>query len=375
MAYNVLKGVVEGSVDQHGDQEIGGVKVFKNTISASVFYDTDAQSPCATMKDVALVTLHGTTKNSILTLTGDKTVTANYNLTFEDGILGTKEVHATSFKGSADGLYGIRADKIVGTVNAENISHGPGLKNIRGHLQVSVAEGLSAGDDGIEIVTGPETGFSIVGGKLSVNAERAAQINTSGQNLSDADLLLVTDTSRGTLHSTTLANLYDGYLKIKTPQPTGKNGSVQLKSSDGFQSSDRLEYDTSTNTLKVEGKIKTSTVHIEEALRTSGAVYGNIVRASSEIYEVTEHDYTILCDSYDNPVIIMLPPACNNTGRIINIKKANTDKYNIRSNPVAIKVKEGNIDLKNNIILKTNYSSRTLQSDGENWWIISAKGT
>ena len=29
MAYNVLKGAVEGSVDQHADQEIGGVKVFK----------------------------------------------------------------------------------------------------------------------------------------------------------------------------------------------------------------------------------------------------------------------------------------------------------------------------------------------------------
>ena len=48
MAYNVLKGKVEGSVDQHADQEIEGVKVFKNTISASIFYDTDAQSPCAT---------------------------------------------------------------------------------------------------------------------------------------------------------------------------------------------------------------------------------------------------------------------------------------------------------------------------------------
>ena len=45
MAYNVLKGSVDGSVDQHADQEISWVKVFKNTISASVFYDTDAQSP------------------------------------------------------------------------------------------------------------------------------------------------------------------------------------------------------------------------------------------------------------------------------------------------------------------------------------------
>ena len=54
MAYNVLKGLVEGSVDQYGDQQIEGVKVFKSTISASVFYDTDAESPCATLKDVGI---------------------------------------------------------------------------------------------------------------------------------------------------------------------------------------------------------------------------------------------------------------------------------------------------------------------------------
>ena len=50
MAYNVVNGIVSGSVDQHADQEISGIKIFKNTISASVFYDTDAQSPCATEK-------------------------------------------------------------------------------------------------------------------------------------------------------------------------------------------------------------------------------------------------------------------------------------------------------------------------------------
>lgn len=374
MAYNVLKGNVEGSVDQHADQEIEGVKVFKSTISASVFYDTDAQSPCATMKDVALVTLKGTTKNSILTLTGDRTATANYNLTFEDGVLSTKIINAESFAGSADGLHGIRADKIVGNVHAENILHGPGLKNIRGGLQVDVGEGISLGNDGIEISLGPESGLSIVGGNLAVSAEKAAQINTRGQNLSDADLLLVTDTSRGTLHSTTLANLYDGYLKVKTPQPIGKLGSLQFKSSDGFESSDKMTYSTSTDTLKVGGKLDATKINVEDSLRCSGAVYGNIVTVKSETYEATEQDYTILCDSYDNPVIVFLPPACNNSGRIITVKKANADKYNIRSNPVAIKVKEGTIDLKDNIILKTNYSTRTMQSDGENWWVISAKG-
>ena len=87
MAYNVLKGIVEGSVDQHADQEIEGIKVFKSTISASVFYDTDAQSPCATVKDVALTKINGATKNSILVYNGAGEATVNYNLTFSDDML------------------------------------------------------------------------------------------------------------------------------------------------------------------------------------------------------------------------------------------------------------------------------------------------
>jgi len=35
MAYNVLKGKVDGSVDQYADQEIDGVKRFKNTLGFS----------------------------------------------------------------------------------------------------------------------------------------------------------------------------------------------------------------------------------------------------------------------------------------------------------------------------------------------------
>ena len=54
MAYNVLKGNVSGSVDQHGNQEIDGIKTFLNVVSASMFYDTDAQSPCATENNVAI---------------------------------------------------------------------------------------------------------------------------------------------------------------------------------------------------------------------------------------------------------------------------------------------------------------------------------
>ena len=72
---------------------------------------------------------------------------------------------------------------------------------------------------------------------------------------------------------------------------------------------------------------------------------------------------------------ITLPPACNSHGRVLNIKKVNTDKEDLRSYPIRIKVNEGTLDGAAEAILKTNYSSRTLQSDGENWWVIGSKGT
>ena len=104
MAYNVLKGTVAGSVDQYGDQEIDGIKVFKNTISASVFYDTDAQSPCATLKDVPIQKLSGGTLNAMITYQGEREAKTEYNLTFDGTTLKTKEVRAERLFGSAEGL-------------------------------------------------------------------------------------------------------------------------------------------------------------------------------------------------------------------------------------------------------------------------------
>ncbi len=84
MAYNVLKGKVDGSVDQYGDQEIDGIKIFKNTISASVFYDTDAESPCATMRDVAVTKIVGGTAKNLLTYEGSSEIKAHHNLTYDE---------------------------------------------------------------------------------------------------------------------------------------------------------------------------------------------------------------------------------------------------------------------------------------------------
>ena len=96
MAYNIFKGAVEGSVDQYADQEIDGVKIFKNTISASVFYDTDARSPCATMKDVAITKIEGGRRGSVLVHDVDKKVRAQHDLFYEEGTLRVPKLMALS---------------------------------------------------------------------------------------------------------------------------------------------------------------------------------------------------------------------------------------------------------------------------------------
>ena len=91
MAYNVLKGNVSGSVDQHGNQEINGIKTFINVVSASMFYDTDAQSPCATENNVAIKKLKADTQYGILTYEGDGYAKSHYNLSFDGVTLRTHE--------------------------------------------------------------------------------------------------------------------------------------------------------------------------------------------------------------------------------------------------------------------------------------------
>jgi surface antigen len=107
----------------------------------------------------------------------------------------------------------------------------------------------------------------------------------------------------------------------------------------------------------------------------NGAVHHNIDKITDAEYHVRPEDYTILCDASQNKIKVVLPPAVNNNGRVLIIKKTNSDKYKINSNQIEVSCEEGNIDINDKITIKMNYSSRTLQSDGENWWIIGTKGS
>ena len=235
MAYNVLKGLVEGSVDQYGDQKIEGVKVFQSTISASVFYDTDAESPCATMKDVAITKLSGGRKNGLISYDSDGAAKVNHNLVYKDNTLDVENIVATTFNGSAEGLCNIPVTKFAGEIKANFIKHGRGLRNVEGELQVFAGDGIKVEDGNVDINLNSRSGLSIKNKQLYIDPTKSQPITQGGQNLSDQDLLLVGDISRNQLQNTTLKNLYDNYIDMKIPKATGDNGQLQIKSKNGYR--------------------------------------------------------------------------------------------------------------------------------------------
>ena len=374
MAYNVLKGKVEGSVDQHGDQEIGGVKVFKNTVSASVFWDTDAQSPCATIKDVAVTEIKGQSKGGVLTYDSEGVLKTDYRFTFIDDTVKVKHVETDTIAGSAEKLINLPTNKFDGEIDATFINYSEGLQNVRGALRVKTTDCLSVDDEGIGIKLEPESGLWLKGNKLTVDLRKTERINSGGQNLSDDDLLLVSDVSTNRTNNTTLKNLYDSYISLKVPHASGPVGSLQIKGKSEFESCPKLNYDVAESALKVEGKIKSRAVHVDKKLVCDGAVYHSITKTSDAVYQVVDSDYTILCDSSANKITVELPAPCNSAGRILVIKKANSDRYKLNSSVVEIRCEESKIDISDSVILKSNYSARTLQSDGETWLVINKIG-
>lgn len=375
MAYNVLKGTVVGSVDQHADQEIEGIKVFKNVVKARTFYDTESDSPCATLKDVGVNKIENSTVHGIVTFKDAGTLRVEPSLTFQDNTLKVRNVEASNFKGSGEYLINLPADSISGVIDAQKIGHSDGLHNVRGKLQVRCGPGISTDGGTVNVAISPIGGLSARDGMLVVDPSKTEPITQAGQNLSDDDLLIVSDISHNTARHTTLKNFYEKYVKVRTPAPAGAHNQIQLKGNSGFASSAKLSYDTARDVLNVDGQIAAFNVEIANSLRTRGGIIASIKTISEERYEINDTDYTILCNSVKTPMKVVLPPACNNKGRILNIKKANENKYNLRSFPVIIEATEGSIDLGSDIVMKMNYSSRTLQSDGENWWVIGTKGS
>jgi len=375
MAYNVLKGKVDGSVDQHADQEIDGVKIFKSAISASVFYDTDAQSPCATLKDVVVKKIKSQSVGGIMVWDGNGEVATNRKLRFNGDTLTTYNLIAHTLRGSAAGLTNVPSDQFEGEISAKYINHGNGLHNVRGALQVRASGGIKIEDGSVALSINPNSGLMLKGDKLTISPVSTPPINSKGQNLSDDDVLLVSDISRDKVTGTTLRNLYDNYIRLKVPQAAGAKNQVQFKGASGFTSSESLIFDEKQSTLNVSGKVKGHEIVSSLSLRCNGAVYKNVTKTNEAEYTVESEDYTVICDTSANSVNIQLPAPCNNKGRILIIKKIDSNKHKFASNYLKLTCEDGRIDIGSEVTIKMNYSTRTLQCDGENWWIIGSKGS
>ena len=172
-----------------------------------------------------------------------------------------------------------------------------------------------------------------------------------------------------------MSNLYDNFLSIKVPHAVGSSGELQYKGKREFESSTNLSFDATSNTLNVEGKVKSNHIVSSQKLVSEGAVHFNVTKIVSKTYNVQDDDYTILCDSVENKITVNLPPPQNNVGRILIIKKTNASKYKLNSHIVSVVCEEGPIEIGSQADIKMNYSSKTFQSDGENWWIIGSNGS
>ena len=384
MAYNVLKGLVEGSVDQHADQEIDGVKVFKNTVSAATFYDTDAQSPCATENNVAIKKLLSDNQYGVLTYHGDKIAKSNHNLRFDGKVLMTDKAVIKSLSGSGAGLKDVPAQHLSGKVAASSIDYGLGLDDKRGVLKIKISQGIACDEEGIAVEIGPSSGLDFKNKKLVVNPDNCLNIQAGGQNISDTDLLLLYDSSRGQVRHSTLKNLYDGYVNLKTPHAAGNRNCVQFKGVRDFEASQDFTYEPSAKTLAIKGITKTLDLQVSRNLESNnkllmnGAVFKSIKMVEDKNYIVQDTDNTLLFNTSKNNIVASLPPAKENSGRVLIIKKVchETDKYKI-NNTHSLKIKSDGelIDFSNELIIKSNYSVRTVQSDGNKWWIINKSGS
>ena len=381
MAYNVIKGKMDGLVGQHGDQEIEGIKVFKNVLSASVFYDTDAESPCATENKVAFDELVFGIPNGILVYEGDKKVKTPSNLTFDGSILHGDHAHFGFFKGSAKELHHIPGEKVIGKVKGENVNYGSGLEAHRGVLKVCAKNGITVLEEGVQVDVAMDGGLSFKNQKLVINPSHTVDIATGGQNISDGDMILIHDLTRGEVRHTTVKNLYDASIALKIPQPAGVRHSLQYKGAKECEGSANLIFDPRSDVLSVKGTVKALSAQISEKmeingdLEINGALYKDIKVVKDKTYDFQASDSTVLFDTTEHRIEATLPHPKDNRGRIITIKTFAEQKYKLSCHALTIATEGGLIDFSKEIRIKNNYSIRTFHCDGENWWIVNRSGT
>jgi len=371
MAYNVLDGTVDYSttqhtelVDAHANQEIKGTKTIVGTLIAK-----DGRE----IVPPAITEIEGGSKNALLTYQMDSKAKAEFNLTFDGKTLMTKDIQAQTFQGSAAALTNLPTNQFNGTISARFLELGHGIKDARNKLQVQPGNGLTVDSEGVSVSLLSKGGVAFKNKRLVVDPKSCSSVTAGGQNLSDDDLVVLHDASRSEVRNTTLANLYSSYVDSKIPHSVGPLNSLQLKAKNGFSASPSLTFQE--DVLNVDGKVAADALVVSGRADFEGVITRNIKTVSSSTYDVGDTDYTVLCDTSNNKMKVTLPSACDNEGRVVVIKKINTDKFKLKADSLTIDAEGGDIDFRKSVEVKFTYSALTLQSDGTKWWIIGRMGT
>jgi len=351
MAYNTtndeVKKTQQTMLDKDTEQHIGGRKVFVGGIEAESFKFLTGEE----LKRPAIEAINNDASGRILISDGNKTATGTPHLEYKKGILLCHRAHFDFLQGSAKLLKEVPAAELKGKLPATTIP-------------LVEKGGLSVRED-----------------SLVVDFSNLFSIKIQGQTLSDGDEVLVYDASHGELRKTTLKTLYHDYINSHIQHPGGGANNIQFRKGRSFGGSANFTFDGVKNRLTLNGHMETTSLDVlgnlnaKSTLTCGGAISAPIKTVANTSYTVDPDDYTILADLSANNVDVYLPDAAQNEGRILNIKAANTKKYTLKSNTLTIKSQGGLIDLFEEMTVKMNYSVRTLQSDGTNWWIIGTKGT
>jgi hypothetical protein len=338
---------IDHAIDNFSDEKIGGNKIFTKTVIAKGFQLHDGRE----ITPPAVEVIKNNQAGSLLLATGTPLVETTPNLSYDNGVLLGRKLKFDSIEGNGSLLSHLDAGALEGTLNLETIK------------------------------LPPNSAISTANNQLYVDFDAATPMSKTGQTVSDGDKLLLFDTSQNGLRQTTFAELYRDYIKTKGHHPGGNRQSLQFRKGNTFGGAETLRFDEQKNTLNLAGTLNAMTARIEDelvaegALRAQGATYQKITHTNTPEYEVQADDYTVLADTADNKVCVILPDASENDGRVLNIKLINSEKYRIKGNKLVIKSAGGLLDIYEEVILKMTTSSRSFQSDGKTWWIINGRGS
>jgi hypothetical protein len=102
------------------------------------------------------------------------------------------------------------------------------------------------------------------------------------------------------------------------------------------------------------------------ALDQSGQALTVAIREVTESGAVLSNDYIVLADATAADIVLDLPPAADNTGALVTVKKTDAS-----ANTVTVDADDAEtIDGATTKVLTTQYETIRLVCDGVEWWVI-----